>query len=378
MLFAGLDPVAAQRAEQHFDAALEAARNGNLELAEFLLEVFAIEHPTQRVLLELGRIQFNQGKYKKARDSFKQVQKLNSLPLNVREKVDYYLRRIDLAIGFLRYDIGLRTDDNPLNFTDTDKVKIGPYEFDLVAPTEDKNIYGLRHRLQFARVLSREHGVNLSGTITLSDYENSFYDRFNFYSNLTKYLSVPVLESASIFYSEESDRDGKIYNQTGISLSTRGFKRVLDARLNITTARSNVFQYDYLDARRHQFEIVVPYSFAQDTGYISAGRTENLTASEADSYSGNNIGVFYNTKLRPFHILLRLNGTYHLKKYWEDSPMFMRKREDHTYALQFNLMPELFQFKSYQAEIGLTIEHNQSSIDYYDYEKLIWSLDFKY
>lgn len=367
-----------QKAETNFQSALSEAQNGNLERAEFLLRLFAIEYPTQRVFLELGRVQFDQGKYNKSRETFNKVKELDSLPLNVREKVDYYLRRIDLALGYLKYDIGFRTDDNPLNFTESDKVKIGPFEFDLVAPTEDRNIYGLRHRLRFGRVLSREHGINLFGAVSLSDYENSFFDRLNFYSNLTKYLSVPMLESVSMFYSEESDKERKIYNQIGISLSSQSFKSILDARLNITSATSKVVKYDYLDARRHQIEIVVPYSLARNNGNFSVGRIENLTASKADSYSAYNFGIFYDFKLYPFDILLQLNGNYQSKKYWENSVMFAGKREDQTYSLQLNVIPERLQFRSYQPEVGLTIERNQSSLDYYEYKKLIWSLDFKY
>jgi hypothetical protein len=98
--------------ERHFEEALAAERAGDLPGAIRLFSALAAETDASRVRLELARVLFKAGDYRRSQSEFERVYR-RDLPYPVRRTVDVFLDDIDQRIGYLRPSIGLIADSNP-------------------------------------------------------------------------------------------------------------------------------------------------------------------------------------------------------------------------------------------------------------------------
>ena len=363
--------------EESFQVALSELAKGNIERAELLLTIFSIQHPTPRVFLELGRAQFLQGKLDKARESFRKAKKNGPSPLAVRKNIDNFLSKIDKEIGFKRYRVELRNDDNPLNFTDTETVQIGMFNFNINQPTQNETVFGLQHSLDLSSGSKGFWGTNISSSITLSDYEKSIHDRLNFFGSVQKQTGLKGIENISVFYSNERSRETKKYQQLGLKLLTPKIAPLRNARFLATLAKADIKTFDYLDANQYQLDLLMPFRVGETIYRLDFAHLQNLTKAKPDRYSANIVRLLANLNSKALKTNFDLRLQFTDKAYKANSPMFGRRRSDEIFFLEARIKPEIAQVRGYQMELGLRLERTESSINYFDVNKFIWSLNYR-
>lgn len=368
---------ASPKLQNEFRQALSDLDTGQYARAEVSLELIALVDPTQRVVLELAKSQFLQGKFLKAKRNFITVKRMGALPLNVRAKVDFFLQQIEKSEGYAKYQVGLVNDNNPLNFTSSTSVQVGQFDFAITAPDENEEIVGLEHSINLSSGEFGRKKYIASAVVSFSDFEKSYHDKVSFFGNLTRPLDTRYLSNASVYFSEQRKRSEKQYSRIGGRLLSRGISSLLDMRAQVSVAETNVARFSYLDSIQNQVDFLFPYSVLSTQGWLSLGYLNQRAKEPPYSYQGPVIRATSNGRV--FNEDFGFQATFSVKNnnYKAVDPMFGRNREDTFYDFHFSLEPSFAQIFGTQAQFGIRIERNQSSIDYYNYEKLSWMISFK-
>jgi hypothetical protein len=368
---------ASPESQEEFKTALAQIDIGNLSSAALLLELIALDEPTQRVLLELAKVQFLQGEMSQAKENFLSVKDIGALPLNVRDKVDWYLQQIDKSEGYARYQVGVVNDDNPLNFTSVTSVRVGSFDFEVTPPSENEKIVGLEHSFSYSPGKIGKQEYFPSAILTLSDFKKSYHDKMLFYGNLDRPVNSDVLSLASIHFSEKRNKSERQYSVLGSRFLFRATPYLLNGQVQLSYSHTNVKRHNYLNSNQFQLDFRFPYSDDAVQGWYSFGYLAQNARERPYSSKGP---VFrFTTSGRLLERKLGYHADFFAKesRYELTDPIFGFNRHDELYQLNFVLEPEFAQVFGAQAQLGFRLEKNVSSIQYYGYEKVSWMLSFR-
>lgn len=363
--------------QDKFRQALLQIEAGKYASAELTLELIAMVEPTQRVILELAKAQFLRGKYSKAKENFLSVKRMGTLPLNVRAKIDFYLQQIEKSEGYIRYQVGLVNDNNPLNFTSSTSVQVGQFDFAITPPDENETIIGLEHSVDFSTGEFGKKRYAASAVVSLSDFEKSYHDRLSFFGNISRPLGNRYLSTASIYLSEQRKNSEKQFTRFGGRVLSRGLPSLADARAQFSVSKTDVERFGYLDSVQNQLDFLFPYSALSTQGWLSFGYLFQRAKERPYSYDGSIFRATSSGRIFTEELGFTANLAVKHSGYKAVDPMFGSNRVDTLYDFHFSLEPSFAQMFGAQAQFGIRIERNQSSIDYYNYEKLSWMISFK-
>jgi hypothetical protein len=146
----GFDPN--QRA---FEAGLQAASRGQWPIAIVILTDLAERTDQPRVRLELARVLYLAGEFRRSKAEFLKVYR-RDIPYPVRRSINVYLDEIDQRIGFLQPQLSLVVDNNPGRTAGSGTYEILGAPFEYQQPQQKE--VGLAYHLSGARPLTAGRG----------------------------------------------------------------------------------------------------------------------------------------------------------------------------------------------------------------------------
>lgn len=156
---------------------VEALNAGDPMRAATIFERLLAETGSPRVKLELARALFLMEQHERAEQLFREVLALPDLPWRVGENIRVYLDEIDMATGYVRFSLGLVSDSNPRNFTNSREVMIGGQTLTVVPPEDNREVWGAKLSVRGYRPLDEKRRTTAFFTASYSDFPNSTFDR---------------------------------------------------------------------------------------------------------------------------------------------------------------------------------------------------------
>ena len=357
---------------------MQSAKIGDLASAELQLELFLIQKQTPRVYLELARVEFLQGKLAEAEEHFKIVTSIPDVPLTVLDKVDNFLSRIANARGYIDYSANFVTDDNPMNFTDASRVKVGNLYFTLRPPAGNKRVYGLDHNVSFSSPHNR--AMYFSGSLSIADFEARTVDRSSGIIGVYFPTKLPYLETLSFSLEGFSRESGLLYRQPAVSFISRPVFRYRDVRVRVSykLGELDVLANDYNDADVHQITYTVDglrTRFGHLSSAISYKRSEAQEL--AYSHSGPSINTTFSGYAFNRSYKYKASLSWSKSDYKAPDPLFGQIRHSDRFGASFTVYPSWARALGRRGGFALQYDENKSSLDYYTFEKTSFSLIVK-
>src|SRR5512139_1483071 len=163
--------------QARFLLGVDALRAGNPMRAAMIFEQLLADTGSPRVKLELARALFLLQDYERSEQLFREVLALPELPWRVGENIRVYLDEIDMATGYVRFSVGLVSDSNPRNFTNSREVFIGGQTLTVVPPGDNRQVYGARLSVRGYRPLDEKRRTTAYFTASYSDFPSYTFDR---------------------------------------------------------------------------------------------------------------------------------------------------------------------------------------------------------
>lgn len=137
--------------QRAFEAGLQAAARSQWPIAIVILTDLAERTDQPRVRLELARVLYLSGDFRRAKVEFLKVYR-RDIPYPVRRSINIYLDEIDQRIGFIQPQLGLVVDNNPGRTAASGTYEIFGAPFEYRQP--DQKRLGLAYRLTGVRPLT--------------------------------------------------------------------------------------------------------------------------------------------------------------------------------------------------------------------------------
>jgi hypothetical protein len=156
--------------QRAFEEGTKAMMEGDYLSATAIFESLAEATDAPRVRLELARVLFLAGQYRRSRGQFLKVYQSKDLPYPVRRAINLYLDEIDDRIGFVRPQLSVAFDSNP-----TRTAKDGVYDV-LGVPLEfdqsgRKRAVGVSYRLDAVQPITTGSPWAFVGEIGGTSYD---------------------------------------------------------------------------------------------------------------------------------------------------------------------------------------------------------------
>lgn len=368
------DAVVAQPVDPYqifFSIGMRELQRQNYPAAVQVFEMLSREVDSQRVKLELARAYYLDRQYGLAREVFETVLEDPTLPWGVRENVNRYLDLIDEALGSVTFSLALISDSNPLNYTDRRQIKIAGQILTLTPPPENKQSYGVQVGMNATRAFTSD--ASLVGFLNLSfrNFEGGDLDKWvvdtglGFFPRRYRKFQARLGLEDSIYGGEH------LYRQPYVALGyipdpVEQFR--LSTQLKL--AYLDVDEFDYLDAHTQTLEVRASRILAGGPQLLGNLYLDNaITEEDAYSYRGAGLGA---TLSVPLTGTWGMNASASLgtRRYRDTDPFFASTRRDTTQKLGLSVFNKQWKFSDLTPEIGIAYERADSSIDYYEYDKV--------
>lgn len=362
--------------QARFVRGVEAMMKGDYALAAAIFEKLLADTGSQRVRLELARTLFLARRFEESRQLFNEVLAVPDLPWQVAENIRRYLDEIDMAIGYVKFSVGLVSDSNPRNFTSRREVMIGGQVLTLVPPDDNDGVTGIRWGVRGYRPLDKARRASAFFTASYTDFPQDTFDRTIADAGLM-YTPEGIPWLAAKIGGEGALLSGDVlyyYPYMGAMAATRptnGFRLRGELKLGALT----VPDMPYLDANSLYAQMRLDYP---DSRGFSFANELTLEASESDedaySYRGAGIGARVVCPIDSLDLRLPLSVSYGMRRYEDQDPIFGERRKDILRRIALGAHRPSWRVFGYRPQVNIVFEDNASSIGYYSYQKLELSL----
>ena len=326
--------------------------------------------------LELARTLFLLGRYSESRALFKQVSLDPATPWQVRDNVNAYLARIDEAQGYAHFAVSVVSDSNPRNITSQREFVIGGFRLTFVPPEDNRRVTGLRYAVQAMYPLDRPSQISAYFTGSYLDYPNDTFDRLTVDLGLAKGI----------------DSAGRWRVRGGVEAGTFGGRSLYNfpyLALGYVVSQSATHRVS-TEARVGHVEF--PNSGFLDAAYtgltlsalriasstvalgLNAGLERSNSAEAAFSYTGETIGPTLSWLITDPALLVKTELALGKRDYEAPDPFFGAQRSDRKTRFDFSVQSKEWRLFNFNPALVLSLEHTRSSLEFYSYDKVNFSL----
>ena len=197
--------------DEAFIEAIELRNKGRFTESDIIFDLIIEANKDPILMLEIGRIYFEERRYNESKNVFKQIKKSFNLPNTTIEKLNFFISQSEVYSGKISYDVSLISTKNP-NRNPNSGVYVVLGTPLVYQNNEDKRYYGVKHKLNYTTLL----GDNWLSTVSseLKDFESSEAD------TNTLYFSVNNSLAPSIFFTDinATFEDGFGYKRSSFGL----------------------------------------------------------------------------------------------------------------------------------------------------------------
>src|SRR5512139_645042 len=358
--------------QARFLLGVEALQAGDPMQAATIFEQLLAETGSPRVKLELARALFLMQDYERSEQLFSEVLALPDLPWRVGENIRVYLDEIDMATGYVRFSVGLVSDSNPRNFTNSREVFIGGQTLTVVPPADNREVYGARLSVRGYRPLDEARQTTAFFTASYSDFPAYTFDRLTGDVGLAQAVpGLPWLKAKAGF--EGARLDGHtLYRFPYVGAlaamaPSEGYRLLGEFKFGML----QVPQSPYLDSHNLFLIGKLAYPPALGLAFSNEATLEKAETSEAAySYRGGSVG---GTVIWPSSTLdtrFTLYGSAGVRNYDGIDPFFGDRRRDTRYVASLDLLRPSLRIRGYRPQIGVMYEKTESTLDFYSFSKL--------
>ncbi len=358
--------------QARFLSGVEALRAGNPMRAATIFEQLLAETGSPRVKLELARALFLMEQYERSEQLFREVLALPGLPWRVGENIRAYLDEIDMATGYVRFSVGLVSDSNPRNFTNSREVFIGGQVLTVVPPEDNRQVYGARLSVRGYRPLDEKRRTTAFFTASYSDFPAYTFDRLTGDVGLAQAIpGAPWLKAKAGF--EGARLDGHtLYRFPYVgALAAMAPSEGYRLQGELKFGRLQVPQMPYLDS--HNLFLIGKLAYPPALGLALSNEAtleQAETKEAAYSYRGGSLGATVVWPSDTLDTRFTLYGSAGIRNYEAMDPFFGDRRRDNRYVVSLDLLRPSLRIQGYRPQIGVVYEKTVSTLDFYSFNKL--------
>ena len=365
--------------QARFLRGVEALHAGNPMRAAAIFEQLLADTGSPRVRLELARALFLLDDYARSEQLFREVLALPDLPWRVGENIRVYLDEIDMATGYVRFAVGVVSDSNPRNFTNSREVMIGGQTLTVVPPEDNREVVGVRLSVRGYRPLDEKRRTTAFFTAAYSDFPGRTFDRLTGDAGLAQAIpGLPWLRAKAGFEGARLDGDTLYrYPYVGALAATapsEGYRLLGEFKYG----RLQVPQMPHLDA--HSLFLIgrLVHPPARGLAFSSEATLEKAeAAAAADSYRGGSLGGTVVWPSDTWDTRFTLYGSAGVRRYDGEDLLFGDRRRDTRYVASLDLLRPSLRIGGYRPQIGVTYERTESTLDFYGFSKVGLRLQFE-
>ena len=358
--------------QTRFLLGVEALHAGNPMRAVVIFEQLLAETGSPRVQLELARALFLMQDYERAEQLFREVLARPELPWRVAENIRVYLDEIDMATGYIKFSVGMVSDSNPRNFTNSREVMIGGQTLQVVEPEDNREVYGARLSVRGYRPLDDKRRTTAFFTASYSDFPAHTFDRLTGDVGLAQ--AVPGLSWLKAKAGFEGARlDGHTLYRFPYVGALAAMAPSEGSRLlgEFKFGRLQVPQMPHLDSHNLFLIGKLAYPPALGLAFSNEATLEKAKADEAAySYRGGSLGGSMVWPSATWDTRFTLYGSAGVRRYQGIDPFFGDRREDTRYVASLDLLRPSLRFGGYRPQIGVMYEKTDSTLDFYSFSKV--------
>lgn len=332
-----------------------------------------------RVLLELGRAQFNAGKYEDSKNTFISALSLN-LPFEVRRKVEFFISQIRKKSTQINLTFGIISDSNPSSNSETQIIYINNLPF-IYSPdiTPERNS-GTMLGVNIKSPKTSEHPIKLEIDLSRKTFNKSIHNQ-NIYSLLAytdTALKSPIKLGIYINGLEHNNFDNNIskglFGSLGINLNTSSFleltKRIGKSKYSESKPLNTK---DSTISTRYIYNIPQYHAKFQAQASLQKNKTKINILDRSVSTFGFSIFKAV-PSLNISYIATYSNSTF---KFDRVDPIFLLVRKDKVDSLAVNIKKENLYIFGAKPIIQIGKEKRSSNIPIANYNRTFFGLFFE-
>lgn len=179
--------------DEAFVEAIELRKKGRFTESDIIFDLIIKANKDPILMLEVGRIYFEERRYNESKNIFKQIKNSFNLPKTTIEKVNFFIGKSENFNGKFSYDFSIISTKNPNRNPNSGVYLVLGMPL-VYQNNEDKRYYGIKHTLNYKTMLGNNWLSSVSSE--LKDFESSEADINSLYFSVNNSLAP------SIFFTE--------------------------------------------------------------------------------------------------------------------------------------------------------------------------------
>lgn len=325
---------------------------------------------SSRVRLELARSLFLDRQFAASKTNFQIVLFTEEVPWAVKQNIRQYLNQIDTDIGFIKFGVSFVSDSNPGNFTSSEEVSISGRSFKVVRPEGDQEAKGIRYAMSSGLPLSSDSRTQAFLNASFSDFEGGELDRWlGDVGVVSSFKVLPKIKvKAGLEYSEKNGN--KQYDFSYLSIFyTPSVVDQFSFRHEVRVAKLVVDGASHLDADVYRAATIFT-SPLKNGMFIDGGVIIDKSVAREAPYSYNEGVLSLGLDLPVNDWAFKLSSSLSLRLYGDVDPFFGERRRDTNKKFGVLLSNKKIHSYGYKPEVGVTYEQNDSSLAFFEYDKI--------
>ena len=354
-----------------FSIGMQELQKQNYAAAVQVFEALSRRVGSQRVKLELARAYYLDRRYSQAKEVFEGVLQDPALPWGVRENVNRYLDLIDESLGSVKFSVAFISDTNPINYTDHREITIAGQTLRLTPPPTQKTANGIQYGMNATHAFTGDASVVGFLNLSFRDFEGGDLDKWVIDTGLGLFPRRYRKLQGRLGVEDSTYGGDHLYRQPYVSLTylpdpVEQFR--LSTQLKL--AYLDAAEFDYLDGPTQTLSVRASRILANATQILGDLYLENATTDEAAySYRGAGLGATLSAPIVGTWGM-SVSASLGTRDYQDTDPFFAETRQDLTRKMGLTIYNKRWKFSGFTPEIGLAYERTDSSIDYYEYDKV--------
>ncbi len=368
--------------DKRFIAARIAQLRGDHATAEKIYRQMLVADPNlHRVRLELARSLFERGNFEAADYNFRLVLAAN-IPEAVRARIRNYLaqmRRDKWWTGSFQFAIVPDTNIN--TGPSSREVSIFGLPFRLSDDTKKKS--GIGVEVSASGDVRPRIGPNLRLALGGRLYAREYFSGGDFDDRLATLRVGPIYahDRGEVGFFGLGTRRWFAHDPYSITLGGRAFGDYdLTSRFRVaggvTVLDIDLDDGTRLDGRYYGIDARLSYTFDdRSIGRVFGGWAVNDRNDPGESYDFYRLGIGYSREL-PFGLIAYVAPEVRFRNYHGQPSLFEEDRDDIMYRIESRLTLRQLIIRDFAPFVTLAYEVNDSSIDFFEYDRLRGSIGF--